>query len=158
MEVEHLTATRDQEAGQIRVTVGIQGGEERAQWVMRQITRHKDVMATFLIDDGNIKTCVEVQVPDAERVAERAGMTVYPASKTPGALSLIGPKHMVDDWVRQHRAEVHHMYHACPASAEGPNRSPSGYQSNSQTNFQGGFSSERKVVLRRRRRSEVVGR
>lgn len=99
IDFKHFVSHSDESTNTIRVAIDIYGDRERAQWVARQLTRHKGIIRIF------------VSAKDGKDGGES------------------------------------------PSNSESCAIKDTHWNSN-----QGGFSHERKIILRRQRRSQVVGR
>lgn len=130
---EYFSAVKDDEDRVLRVTLGLAADQGRAAWVSRQLSRHKDVM--------------HVQMTPFDNVAEQWTQT---ASET---IELEDLSHRaVEDWFTQSKVATHRNH------GKISNLPHTGCTETTHTHHaRGGLKNERKIILRRQRRSKVVG-
>lgn len=71
VEVEHFTARADRTNRSVHVTIGIQGDYQRAVWVMRQLSRHKDIR------DASVRHAEDTQSYLDHQFAESRGGSIH---------------------------------------------------------------------------------
>lgn len=147
---DYFAALNDNSRGIIQVTIGLAGDYGRAAWVTRQLNRHRDVIRTEVVPVEHTEVMADVSVQDLNTVDRRGAVSVTPAGH-PDRLTIRGAHPAVEDWMVRHHATAHVIYRWRPVEA---GSSPIDH---ARQHIQGGIRHERKIVLRRQRRSKVVG-
>ncbi|MHB1612377.1 MAG: hypothetical protein ACYCOU_12810 [Sulfobacillus sp.] len=151
--IEHLAVQFAPETGSIVAHLGIAGDSPRAQWVMRQISRHKNVVAVYLIAERDQNTWAEVRLAPYQEVRPHPSVTVLQHDHEQGRYRIMGSGAAVGQWVSAHQGQVESVSQTGLWATPRPQRNeiPS-------FKLRGGIDSERKIILRRQRRSRVVSR
>lgn len=151
--IQHLTVQTAPHEGSMVAHVGIEGDPRRAEWIMRQLFRHKGVRRVYRVETDEQPTWMEVQVAPQKEVQWTTGVTVLEEDAAHGRYRVTGSQHDVSHWVEIHAGQVAavsqtglwpRLRHSDPVRTLGK--------------LQGGMASERKVILRRQRRSRLVSR
>ncbi len=151
--IQHLTVQTAPHEGSMVAHVGIEGDPRRAEWIMRQLFRHKGVRRVYRVEPSQQPTWMEVQVAPQQEIQRTDGVTVLEEDHTHGRYRVTGCQHDLTRWVELHAGQVQavsqtglwpRLRNADPVRTVGK--------------LQGGMASERKVILRRQRRSRVASR
>ncbi|MDA8193073.1 MAG: hypothetical protein M0Z53_03620 [Thermaerobacter sp.] len=164
---EYFAALTDETRRVMQVTIGIAADQRRAAWVNRQLSRHKGVIQARLAPFEDTEVLADVSVREHAPLEAPQTVSVMP-STNPQRMTVRGSHRAVEAWMRQNQATPHAVYRwrlgaddrdeTASSVVRGlprPTRDTQTQQTG-QTD-QGGFRYERKIVLRRQRRSEVVG-
>lgn len=152
VEIEQMTIKKDREAGRLTAMIGIDGTADRARWVMRQLTRHQDIVRTFLVKNS-FHTVLVAAGPKDLAVQEIPSVSCSPIDAHAGYYTVAGPRHAIDRWIEDNHARVFALFPSCLAvQLHDKSSRPTTYH------IQGGWNHERKIILRRQRRSEVASR
>ncbi len=152
VEIEQMTVKKDHQAGSLTAVIGIDGTPERAAWVMRQMTRHQDVIRTY--DVQNTAHAVLVAAGPADGMVQAVpGVSCSPIDTHAGYYTVAGPRQGIDEWIARNHAKIFGLYPSCLTSQT---QERGGVASTYQ--IRGGWNHERKIILRRQRRSEVASR
>ncbi|AUW94197.1 MAG: hypothetical protein C7B44_09325 [Sulfobacillus thermosulfidooxidans] len=152
VEIEQMTIKKDREAGRLTAMIGIDATAEKARWVMRQLTRHQDIVRTFLAKNS-FHTVLVAAGPKDSAVRDVPAVSCSPIDAHAGYYTVAGPRHAVDTWIEENHARVFALFPSCLSGKINDKHA------RTQTHhIQGGWNHERKIILRRQRRSEVVSR
>ncbi|PSR34786.1 MAG: hypothetical protein C7B46_03490 [Sulfobacillus benefaciens] len=151
--IEHLAVQFAPQNGSIVAHLGIAGDTARAHWVMRQISRHKDVIAVYMLSNQDVNTWAEVRLAPFQEVLSESNVTVLDRDHEKGHYRIMGSEVAVNRWVAAHQGQVESISQTglWPSIKSDDKDIPS-------LKSRGGIDSERKIVLRRQRRSRVVSR
>lgn len=151
--IQHLTVQTAPEERSMVAHVGIEGDPRRAEWVMRQLFRHKGVNRVYRVESSEQLTWMEVEMPPHQELHRMQGVTVLEEDQGRGRYRVTGCHSDLTHWVQMHEGKIAavsatglwpRLRHTDPVRSVGK--------------LQGGMASERKVILRRQRRSRVVSR
>lgn len=151
--IQHLTVQTAPEERSMVAHVGIEGDPRRAEWVMRQLFRHKGVNRVYRVESSEQLTWMEVEMPPQQELHRMQGVTVLEEDRARGRYRVTGCHSDLTHWVQMHEGKIAavsatglwpRLRHTDPVRSVGK--------------LQGGMASERKVILRRQRRSRVVSR
>ncbi|WP_053958489.1 hypothetical protein [Sulfobacillus thermosulfidooxidans] len=151
VDIEQMTIKKDRDTSRLTVMIGIAGTHERAQWIRRQMTRHQDVTRTFIVKNS-YHTVLVAAVP-TQKPAHVPLVSATPIDSHAGYYTVAGPRHAIEQWIEDNHAHVFALFPSCltlKISDKMPKKSV--------YHTRGGWNHERKIILRRQRRSEVVNR
>ncbi len=149
--IQHLTVQTAPQERFMVAHVGIEGDPFRVEWVMHQLFRHKGVRRVYRVESSEQPTWMEVQLSPHQEVQRTPGVTVLAEDRARGRYRVTGCQKDLTYWVKTHDGHVEavsqtglwpHVRNDDPVSVRGK--------------LQGGMGNERKVILRRQRRSRVV--
>ncbi len=151
VDIEQMTVKKDHDTARLTVMIGVSGTPERAQWIRRQITRHKDVIRSFIVKNS-YHTVVVAAVPTQKPVHVPL-VSATPIDSHIGYYTVAGPRHAIEQWIDENKAHVFALFPSC-LTLKFNDLTPK----KTVYHTRGGWNNERKIILRRQRRSEVVSR
>ena len=151
VEIEQMTVKKDRETSRLTVMIGITGTHERAQWIRRQMTRHQDVTRTFIVKNSYHTVLIaSVAIPRPTHVPL---VSAIPIDSHAGYYTVAGPRHAIEQWIEWNHARVLALFPSC-LTLKLSDKMPQKFVYHTR----GGWNNERKIILRRQGRSEVVNR
>ncbi len=151
VDIEQMTVKKDYDTARFTVMIGISDTPERAQWVRRQLTRHQDVIRTFIVKNS-YHTVVVAAVPTQKPVHVPL-VSAVPIDSHVGYFTVSGQRHAIEQWVEENQAHIFALFPSCLTLKFNDSKPRT-----SVYHTRGGWNNERKIILRRQRRSEVVSR
>ena len=111
VDIEQMTVKKDHDTARLTVMIGVSGTPERAQWIRRQITRHKDVIRSFIVKNS-YHTVVVAAVPTQKPVHVPL-VSATPIDSHIGYYTVAGPRHAIEQWIDENKAHVFALFPSC---------------------------------------------
>jgi hypothetical protein len=119
---------------------------------MRQLTRHQDVTRTFLVKNSYHTVLVAAGPPDGS-VHTVPLVSCSPIDAHAGYYTVAGSRQAIDQWIEANHAQVFALFPSC-LTVQVRERALTA----ATYHTRGGWNHDRKIILRRQRRSEVASR